>query len=1214
MKGFKSLALAGTFSVAAHLGLGVGLQYSNTFSSPPPIVLQESGNDSEHPAESKNKEEAPDRQQPSAFSFPSHLAIPEAEAAAFLFPKLRPSPFSSPELPKENVSLYQASPLPAAVPAIPAVPTATDVFRLKMEKPLPLEQILIHPQESSTLPELYQAREQFQKQLLIDMTDDPAGEVKLDSLPFIDFFVRSWYLDEAIKQMEDGKSLVPGPEKLYRRFDQMLALANSKMESDDSPLEKSVKFHAAMMSFLRGYERDTRDMRNALQNGVINCDSGTKLGLSGYTLFDPEARVNVFTDHIQSVTTQDGQELTIENTTPFRPIGVRHRGLLVKPEVYVVGYLLLNDNASVSDFPEEVQEWYGYPFPNFLGLYEPFFFGGPITMEFSGIKKPGAGFRAFDQRPSFGDSTIHDEYVSLDLTRAGSGISQVVHERSSWGWEDVRTPLEEQIDRIKELQETYQQADMARLRENIQRDVTSALSSVEYTILRTDIFKFRELSRQFEYAEGYDLPQRFLPQPPPEKFPKVQTIPAEVRDADPANYRIGLLQDLKFQGVTYFRIPSVDWCQLAKELIDNTVVLYGTDSYQRWKGIQQRQLGVQRALLFGQGCQGLGDLLEQRLDILLAAVSGKHISLKTSETFSSHAGWQDNPLRSLSSMLFDGGTLGLSSAALDDLVSFRGEQKAIDAVGGYLGRTDVLLDHISYGQLLVALQYRLTDEGVTSLCAFLKENVSSKEVLLEARVGMGQFMHRSCRVQEKTEEKIAQVLEEYLHTRNDWRREEILQLVANGLPSPYATSHFAMSLYHHIQKLRFGGELQQEYEAVNKRVPWSVDDNSFLAMMHKIMKEWNGLTEDYEILAALGASEGYSLLRSSYFVPPKDVEQSIRSFPLPKRDLATLLVRHGQAVDEIIADYWKNVKEPEIVPFSMVDLLSILVSEGQVAKAEQMLKEVTTGDYEFRQRLSAAVGLYGLGKTVAGSKAMTDIAVEGCISPGERDRLLQAQIAVVEGRKTEDSLYGPPKEGRSLFIPTYFLAKYGITTEDQQRLVKAAEEKKLCFPSYIPIPSNMKIPYNHPSSADVTVVGNSTLRDLLPQQLYREEFLAAAQEYLQNLQQLGITDQLIAGAIAYPEDGYWGLTEMPAIIAGLSHPLHRAAREKTYDPVPHGLETILSFFSTFEPRDVEVLKECSQSLLFNNCENLLVLRGYLGLDQFGLPTMYNPPQPIPLKP
>lgn len=1191
MKDWKGLVLAGAFSVAAHLGLVTGLQYYGAFDSPPLVVQQAGLDGSDEASGVSERDSLADEKQPSAFSIPSHLRVEEADAAAFLFPKPLPLPPAPLELPKEDVPLYEPQALPRAEPI------AADFSTMKIERPL--EKILSHPSEPSTLPALYAARAQFQRELFEDMTDDPFGELKLTRMPFIDFFVRSWYYKYAIEELEEGRPVVHRPERLYQKFDRMLALARSRIEPDDSPLERSVKFHAAMFSFLRGYERDTRDMYSALDHGVINCDSGTRLGLSGYTLFDPHAGVNLFIDHSQSATMDDGKGLTIENTTPLKPVGVRQKGLLVKPEVYAVGYLLLQGDASVSDFPEEVQGWYGYPFPNFLGLYDPFFFGAPIPTEFSGIKKPDAGFRRFDRRPAFDNSTVYAENASRDLTQAGSGISQTVDDDpQQQGWEEVRTPLEEQIERIQRLQEAYRMIDMEKLRASIQGSVRFKLEPVKEAITSADsTFTFHEDKTQFEKMEVY-APQGQLPQPQPRKFPEVQVLSVEVRDAEVGTRKIGLLQNLPVRGVSYITLPSVDWCQLAKELIDNNVVLYGTDSYQRWKGIQQRQLAVQRALAFGQGCQGLGTVLEKRMDIIIEAInSGKPVAKSDLSLFQGYGKWispEDSPV-------------GLITAVLEDMVSFRGEEKAIDVAMKYLHFPSVTLDRIGYGQLLVALQYRLTAEGVTSLCSSLERNLVNKKIPLEGRVGMAQFMHRSCGVRGNTVNKVAGVLHDYLQTRDDWRREEVLQLLETGLPWLLAASYFEKSLDHRIENLTPSGELWKEYALFDEQLDQRGYRDEDKVMWSKIIEEWRGLVEDYEILAALGTSSGYSLVRGQYFAPRSTTESPPDL--LPRDDLAKLLVRHGQAVEEIIAAYWKKENE---VPFTFVTLMNILVSEGQAARAEKMLEDVVAGDYEFRNRLAAAAGLYALGETAAGSKAMTDIVVEGCSSRFETDRTLQASVDIIEGRTTKDSIYSHDWWGRSLFIPVSFLARLGITPEDQQRLVKAGREGKLCLPDYFEDDPSVSLPFLDHSFSPVGLAG-AAFHDLLPHAIYREEFLVAAQEYVRGLQQLGMIDPLLEAAVTNRSmEIYRGLKKLPALLAGLSHPRHRETRERAYaEDDAYALITAWSYFPRFEAQDIEKLENCSKSLIANDCEALLILRGYLGLDEFGLPKMYNPPKPIP---
>ena len=137
----------------------------------------------------------------------------------------------------------------------------------------------------------------------------------------------------------------------------------------------------------------------------------------------------------------------------------------------------------------------------------------------------------------------------------------------------------------------------------------------------------------------------------------------------------------------------------------------------------------------------------------------------------------------------------------------------------------------------------------------------------------------------------------------------------------------------------------------------------------------------------------------------------------------------------------------------------------------------------------------------------------------------------------------------------------------------------------------------------------------------REEFMNQANEYIQAVRQLGLLDHLMEGTVRDPNydpkvDNHRGLTKTPFLIAGPAHPLYRVQMGEVYRNTNWDWFTPLGYFPNIEPEDLQRLETCrknniDQNSLDNNCEDLLILRGYLNLDEQGMPRFYNPPKPLP---
>ena len=144
-----------------------------------------------------------------------------------------------------------------------------------------------------TLETVRKERDEFRNILKKDMNDDAEGKMKLGSMKFIDFFIKSWFYDYAEKELEKGKQPSVKIKELYDSFESILNDAIKSIKPEYGRLQRIKMFHAAMISHLKGYEIDAGDIHSALIDGIINCDSGTMLGISGYSQLEPSVMINL---------------------------------------------------------------------------------------------------------------------------------------------------------------------------------------------------------------------------------------------------------------------------------------------------------------------------------------------------------------------------------------------------------------------------------------------------------------------------------------------------------------------------------------------------------------------------------------------------------------------------------------------------------------------------------------------------------------------------------------------------------------------------------------------------------------------------------------------------------------------------------------------------------------------------------------------------------
>jgi len=707
--------------------------------------------------------------------------------------------------------------------------------------------------EPVTLAEIKAAKEAFIADLKADMLDDPAGQVRLNHMQFISFFVRSWYYDHAISMLERGKAPLARPDDLYARFDRIMAFAKETIRPEHTALQRDLIFHGTMFRFLKGYERDTSDIRSALIDGVVNCYSATMLATSGYTQLDPNVLINVYSKHIQSASYFGGLPVVIENTTPGNPLYRYDRGLVVKPEKLVSDYLVNKSNVPLSDLPEEVRTWYTYTLPPF------------------GKNKPPAGFMPFLEKPPVSDTVVIQPpqtkplFPSLpwQITASGPGACngpsckgrKVPTSNSSIAVPKKTEPTN--AEKIKEVVErVHRQLELPTIISTPAGDRPSEDAAWLYLQQKSSNeinWRLSTLLRDWKMIDEH-IESQFGPTPfealgvydrrqPPKPFKIIPenrpVLPASVRDADPSVQGIGLIEDLGADNpgsgpeLMLIRFPRGNLGEIGQSILDNRLLVVGTSFKDQVKGLYLRNTAVVRAKAFGGFNVDLVALRDSRMAALGEIMRGERVQ-DFGALYSTHQGYSLDPLLSLKEMEASRGRKGLAVSAIEDLISFSGENEAVDAVIGYLGRKDLELDRMRYGAIIMSLRSRLL-EGRGHLDGKLLGMLRDTERPISLRAAAAQTLHLAG----STDPRISDTLESYLRASPDIQREEVKLLVNTGLKKERAVA---------VIRQRFGNILHEmgekahlQTDSAKEPEPYKIDKNSAVR-----------LVESFESLVAIG--------------------------------------------------------------------------------------------------------------------------------------------------------------------------------------------------------------------------------------------------------------------------------------------------------------------------------------------------------------------------
>ncbi|MFA4886894.1 MAG: hypothetical protein WC595_01650 [Candidatus Nanoarchaeia archaeon] len=1056
-----------------------------------------------------------------------------------------------------------------------------------------------YPKEPTSLPELYRAKAKFDAQLLADMNDDPVGKVDLDKMSMLEFIVRSGYYIYAIDRLEDGKGVKVNTDKLYAAFEKIWNVAERRFKPEHSKLQRTAIFHAAMINALRGYEQNTRDIVSALEYGVINCDSVTRVAVAGYERIDPETELNVTLDHIQAAIKPNGENVIIENTDPVRVFHTHKRGFLVKPEAYVVGYLTKQADASLSDFPEEIREWYNYPVPNFLGISQPFT-GLPLVGELSGIKKPGPGFKPFVNHPSFFPKTnILGPNDAINLAD-GSGIATEVT-----GLEDsveiaskYRTAEEILRERVVAINGFMGLIKEPELREDVKTRVKGNINVLDMTLLKGERYRnFREVKSEYEREGIFDEVEV-------EKsgsHKKKNVLLREVRDGTGLGLVGDNLSKTETFNVSYVSIPRKNWCEVGADLLNRKVEVYGNRLEEQVRGLYVRAQAIRRAEVFsGRECN-LDP--EKRVELLERVMRGKRARGFSAE-FRKHANYKLDPLISLEKMEASTGTSGISLAAIEDVISFAGEGEAVEAVIGYLKRDDVNLERLMYGRILVSTENRLLDE---------REGFLSKAKKLIGRNGeldaaVVQLLHN----QGEKGGLISEVLERYVLFHPDLTAREVLNFTKTGLDTERAKE---------IMRVRF-----REYlELLEKGLPASTT-RSELKRTRKIM------VEAYETLGALSDEVGFKEMKKSFDRSFEGKEYWRRQARISSEEIAHLLIRHDKHVPEIVEKYrglvdvtvsgGDNDVSSLAVELQFPIITRVLEENGYGKVAVELFEKILNGKERMdgRARLFAAAALEGFGEKKK--------AREGLIAMIEEPdpTLSWEYIAkVVEGSsESSDQTRRLHQDPLPIF---YELARIGVSPSEQARIQSAVKNSGFYWREHIEeIAERVSVEYSLKSGGtdDERLLARGIARGIVREEA-RSGFVEQGRKYVEAIEQLGLMPTL-------PEfpNGYLGKRgSMADLLPDQNHPiveqyvnLIRGSESLINDPL---FTLFYQYHKDYSPFHLGVITRCLEQEIEGEralstsfgvqvyhtgdaCTRLLVTKGYLDVNERDEVVFHNPPK------
>ena len=639
----------------------------------------------------------------------------------------------------------------------------------------PLQINTNHPKEPSTLEELKRARGAFQAQLLFDLKDDAAGQVKLDSMLFIEFFVRSWYYKHAIGRLEKGLMPLVTPERLYSDFESIMSAAKSRIHKDHSPIQRDLIFHQSAIAFLKGYEKDHRDIYSALEEGWVNCDSATQLGVSGFTQLDPNARINLFSDHVQSVTAEKGRWVVIENTSSGNPLYSYSRGFLTKPEKYVSDYLISDANGLAGALPDEVKGWYLHPLERFGKKPPPGFM--PFSESQQGDAVDIQGPQPFQLSPSAHTAFLDEENAHADKSSGASGKSP--HRPGSERANSIA--LVESLLASTMHDFSHIQSMVTLLMRNKLFTITDYSKAINHSV---DTMLEKSLYEEFHiYEDGERYVASLLPKPPRPFIDSRPVLATAIRDSDFLTERVGLLEDLRYENpggrisdsLALYQTPAVDYKELGNAILDNRLLLIGRGFRDQVTGIYQRDMALRRAELFGTLGTELSASRDSRVASLISVIEGK-VAPDFDTLFAYHQGYTSDPFVSLRDMRSSKAKKGISVFAIEDLLAFKGERETVDIVMNYLGRKDIELDRIGFGLFMASLNSRLVYErgylrnGLEGILADKGRSIS-----MRAASAQFLFLHGS------RDARISSALGEYLKESDFPTRAEVSNLLATGL-------------------------------------------------------------------------------------------------------------------------------------------------------------------------------------------------------------------------------------------------------------------------------------------------------------------------------------------------------------------------------------------------------------------------------------------------
>jgi len=651
--------------------------------------------------------------------------------------------------------------------------------------------------ERRTVAELEALRGRFISQLVRDMSDDPEGNLHLGSMGFIDFFIRSWYLDNAIERIGSGKQPDASEQELQAAFGRIRGAAESRVAPTDSPLVRIKKFHAAMTSYFDGYEAKHADIYSALIRKVVNCNSSTEVGTAGYVSSDRSVMLNWFSAdpangydaHVQSALLYNGRYVTIENTTRASPLRYHHGGALTKPEAFVIKYLV-SHGTSFSQLPKEASQIID-----------------AIKNAPKSVMKAPSGYLAYQGAADFSSSL---DIIDRPITPSSAPFSGVIPSGAGDGSRSPGTRLgtrntkspprltsaltsqsylympftrNEKVKMAVATAKLYlQNFDFASESQKIE-DLHSG-DEMRLTCLARRMLDVAAIMRGPSALERLGLYERIRnsrKRPVGQVMPERDVLDPSVRDADPVSGRMGLLGDLigegedsGWSGPMPVVFPKADYQALASGILDNKILLYSTDFPAVVKSIHLRSIALTRAEAFG-GLDGSHSARSQRrADMLLQAIAGEKVEGIDSE-FAGHYGFTADVLVPIEKMAKDNGRTGISLLALEDIISFRGEKAAVDAVTAYMGRKDVKLGRIGYERLLLSFGSRMIFEG-GPLRSSLSGLLDDGSVRIEAKAAIAHFLFEKG----SQDERIPKILSKYL-MEADVIPSDAISLAGHGL-------------------------------------------------------------------------------------------------------------------------------------------------------------------------------------------------------------------------------------------------------------------------------------------------------------------------------------------------------------------------------------------------------------------------------------------------